>query len=855
MSNYLTINPITKEVLKGALKTGLLSIKKIESVSHRVTQGDPCWSPPRFPEQGRLPLSRKALEANMGKIESKEVEHRKGFPEKNRNPCCKSLHVSLFFDGTNNNEPYDTKKAKPPHPSNVAKLYHACAPNDFRAIQSGFFAYYLPGVGTPFPEIGTNEYYSSGLTFASGGEDRITWALINVCDTLYYEVNKTRITTAERRRVLRKISSRKANNTYTKTNDYNPLEGIFELLSGIRDKLLRHMPKLVALKLYIYGFSRGSAEARTFVYWLERLLSYAHDSAQYTNPEHVKGHLYGIPVSVEFLGLFDTVAAVGMANTVPMMTGHNGWAGGTQQLPKSDLVKCCYHFTAAHEQRQAFCLDSIRTPEGNYPPNSYEIIYPGMHSDVGGAYPVGDQGKSRNGDDELLSQIALHDMYATAIDAGAPLAISETSFALLHDNKKRQYSFRKMTQDSSEEFAFSPHLVDKFNHWVTYTLPDTTEATAKTPEQNYCPPRFIDADIERAIEVQLVLITPWRIGRYASQPHSSINLTQQPFFQQAPQHAKITAQPYEPDFGHQAVDALTEEYYDTEQEIKGIAELRDKEQKAMRDNLDNWVATNVGTPTFDATNARGQLWEAALEFTADYHDVPRPEPLIDISSRRTQADCIRDTQPYLGEFANCESLPKHSFPIIVSGMSYLLQLIDDELVETVYMLTNQDERREYEKLKEISDDVYKSVIYPQMKGIAKSPETAKVIALFDDYIHDSRAWFMHSESGIREPYSSYFLSRMIYFGDNWNKSLRLITPEKAQGIPMTPTGLLAFYYLPTYGLRLYNTKTGQKIPFDDSQLPPATNKVIVLIREVIKAHEEAAHRGMIIKMRDIANSK
>ncbi|QKJ52026.1 DUF2235 domain-containing protein [Providencia rettgeri] len=121
-------------------------------------------------------------------------------------------------------------------------------------------------------------------------------------------------------------------------------------------------------------------------------------------------------------------------------------------------MKCCYHFTAAHEQRQAFCLDSIRTPEGNYPPNSYEIIYPGMHSDVGGAYPVGDQGKSRNGDDELLSQIALHDMYATAIDAGAPLAISETSFALLHDNKKRQYSFRKMTQDSSEEFAFSPIL-------------------------------------------------------------------------------------------------------------------------------------------------------------------------------------------------------------------------------------------------------------------------------------------------------------------------------------------------------------------------------------------------------------
>lgn len=82
MPKDVTINPITKEALKGVLKSALLTIKKIESVSHRMTQGDPCWSPPRFPEQGRLSLSRKALEANMGKIESKNIEHRKGFPEK-----------------------------------------------------------------------------------------------------------------------------------------------------------------------------------------------------------------------------------------------------------------------------------------------------------------------------------------------------------------------------------------------------------------------------------------------------------------------------------------------------------------------------------------------------------------------------------------------------------------------------------------------------------------------------------------------------------------------------------------------------------------------------------------------------
>ncbi|MBS7672703.1 DUF2235 domain-containing protein, partial [Vibrio cholerae] len=64
--------------------------------------------------------------------------------------CARSLHISLFFDGTNNNEPYDTHKAEPPHPTNIARLYHAT----ILKLESGYFRYYIPGVGTPFPEIG-----------------------------------------------------------------------------------------------------------------------------------------------------------------------------------------------------------------------------------------------------------------------------------------------------------------------------------------------------------------------------------------------------------------------------------------------------------------------------------------------------------------------------------------------------------------------------------------------------------------------------------------------------------------------------------------------------------------------------
>src|SRR5699024_4877314 len=115
----------------------------------------------------------------------------------------------------------------------------------------------------------------------------------------------------------------------------------------------------------------------------------------------------------------------------------------------------CYHFMAAHEQRQSFAVDSIRTPEGNYPPNTIEVIYPGMHSDVGGGYPPGDQGKALAGHGELISQITLHDMYAAAIDAGAPLALSKESFLLLSQQQQHFYNFRLMEQFILDEFKIS----------------------------------------------------------------------------------------------------------------------------------------------------------------------------------------------------------------------------------------------------------------------------------------------------------------------------------------------------------------------------------------------------------------
>jgi hypothetical protein len=75
--------------------------------------------------------------------------------------CPQILHISLFFDGTNNNMKADMHASPPTH-TNVVRLFNACS--DIQAL--GQFKSYIPGVGTPFPEIGETEFSSLGKALA-----------------------------------------------------------------------------------------------------------------------------------------------------------------------------------------------------------------------------------------------------------------------------------------------------------------------------------------------------------------------------------------------------------------------------------------------------------------------------------------------------------------------------------------------------------------------------------------------------------------------------------------------------------------------------------------------------------------
>lgn len=237
-------------------------------------------------------------------------------------------------------------------------------------------------------------------------------------------------------------------------------------------------PHILAMRLYVYGFSRGAAEARAFANWLQELTRVSDADGR------VEYRFAGLPISIEFLGLFDTVAAVGLADSAPFAAGHMDWADDTMRLPDEALSQClptilpedcsflkrCVHLVSCHEQRASFPLDSIRRRDMDangrrMGPSCYrkwtvEYAYPGVHSDVGGGYGVGNQGKAVGGSEFLLSQIALQHMYAEAFEAGAPLQVPAPA---VHPDFHEEW--RVMVPKIEAEFSVSEELATRFNAW------------------------------------------------------------------------------------------------------------------------------------------------------------------------------------------------------------------------------------------------------------------------------------------------------------------------------------------------------------------------------------------------------
>lgn len=702
-------------------------------MSRELSLALPCFAPPLFPDGGRLPLSEAEVNANYKKQIREEIDYRTSLAEETGKkgvvPCCRSLHISLFFDGTGNNEENDTRVARPPHPTNIAKLFHSTYAKT--AEPDGYFGYYIPGVGTPFPKIGEMDYSNDGLAFAAGGEDRINWALLMLVDALSYATTKgaKRLDDSVAKGMLSSMQARGAF-----SGEVNRRNAITPLLKALESQAVQtQQPHILGIKLFIYGFSRGAAEARTFVNWLTQL-----PDPKLKN-DHLK--LAGLPISIEFLGLLDTVASVGAAHIMPGAAGHMGWADNSQQLPDErkfpGLIKCCRHFVAAHEQRLCFPLDSVRRPDGSYPSNTQEVIYPGMHSDVGGGYPPGDQGKSCNSVGEILSQVVLHDMYAAAFEAGAPLAIDESNVTeVIRDISPT----RVLTASVRDEFDFSKTLIKRFNIWRQTLLNTTLQGSEEAGDnsEGYRAYQLSQA-LESALIDQIGWITAWRIGRYA---HGSMlpqgDKFANSFFNKAPQ---LTP------------EGLKKEAEDHKAAVKAL-KLRRAEAQKSRLPLDESLQ---GKPDLDPTNAQYQLREAAREFQHDYR----------LWRRDINGGLIDKTAQIV-----LDVIPKHA----------------------IFLINGDDEDAEYAQMKTDGDRRYSQLFIDKLGTGIRTQPRADLLALYDEQIHDSRAWFMQSALGGREPWGGYFRYRMLYCGNQTNKNLRLISVE-GKVINAAPTSSNVIYFI------------------------------------------------------------
>ncbi|WP_345829376.1 DUF2235 domain-containing protein [Pantoea sp. BRR-3P] len=701
----------------------------------KVIERDLVWYPPSFPPQGRLPDSAALVGLNCKKQDSEELEYRQALcvaaGQRVEPPCCKTLHISIFFDGTGNNLNNDLYLSNPKHPTNIARLFRATIGSGyaggvgrdngelFDINETGadkYFKFYLPGVGTPFPEINDLDYSIIGLALAHMGEERINWALLRIIDVLNYVLKEKWMSNAEVRKAVKNMGTTWARLGYG--GSHNRYEEFTRQLSSLKSLLKPALdqpepgkPKLLGIKLYVYGFSRGAATARAFVRWLCELLP--PPEVENTKPEQcLTIDELKIPISVEFLGLLDTVASVGVAHIAPLAEGHMAWADDTMELPDEvtygGLIKRCAHLVSSHEQRLCFPLDSIRRCNGKYPENSIEVVYPGMHSDVGGGYPPGDQGKANGPNDSLLlSQIILNDIYCEAFNAGAPLKVPEDSLSNQHAND----NWRKLPLEVMGEFLIHRNLIKRFNAWREFTLNQSTPKEFSSQEAADYKPVRATASLEAVIEDQMAWITGWRIGRYAHE-----TLINARFYEEATNSDNDPKQ-YQ-------ISKKNREDKQGEIESKRVAEKCKYSKEELKD-----IVMPAGVKDFDPDIAKRQLWEAAREFREDYQ----------------------------GKFRSQKGV---------------VQVVIDNLVgRTIFRINTDDEVAEFKKMRTEGDVMYKLLFPFSDESRNATNPSGLVRSLFDNQVHDSRAWFLYSALGTREPWGGYFRYRMIYFGNKSNKSL------------------------------------------------------------------------------------
>lgn len=170
-------------------------------------------------------------------------------------------------------------------------------------------------------------------------------------------------------------------------------EALEQIISVLHDFIAQNKTQVAIAKVQfdVFGFSRGAASARHFA---NRVM--AQDSAIAeaitTGLDHT-GHHGKQAGEVRFLGLFDTVAAIGSLLNFYDINGRDNPGVNLELRPS--VAQKVFQIRAMHECRYNFSANSIA---GMWP----ELVLPGVHSDIGGGYNAPDSALYENEDNLLM---------------------------------------------------------------------------------------------------------------------------------------------------------------------------------------------------------------------------------------------------------------------------------------------------------------------------------------------------------------------------------------------------------------------------------------------------------------------
>ena len=203
-------------------------------------------------------------------------------------------------------------------------------------------------------------------------------------------------------------------------------------------------------QIYIYGFSRGAFTARSLAGLLKLgLIDFSTlDQTQRWEATHNIYRLYkspsisipqyeflldGAPVKVRFIGVWDTVGALGIPDDLEILNladDPKDWRFHDTEL--GEHIQAARHAMALDEKRSSFTVTRwANTASHN---DAKEVWFPGVHSDVGGGYANTD-----------LSDIALKWMIEESINNGLTVKdvfsqLTPNPLGVLHNSYKGVFS-------------------------------------------------------------------------------------------------------------------------------------------------------------------------------------------------------------------------------------------------------------------------------------------------------------------------------------------------------------------------------------------------------------------------------